>query len=225
VKCPNCGFENIDNSAFCGSCGAALAAPAQVSPVQNDQPIPKKHTGRNAAIAIIVVAVIVIAALAVGLSMSHNNATASQKQVVGNGDSMTYVLSGTVNGNSVSGNVVYIFSNVTSDNLTFTSSSNSSYYEGSSTTYSYNVTGGIWTSPALTGMVLSNPSLKIGTESMSTTFGTKQVDHYQMTISGIVYDYYVAQGSGIPFKMVVNIGNNNEVMTLHDTSMDWIKNL
>jgi hypothetical protein len=40
--------------------------------------------------------------------MSHNNATASQKQVVGNGDSMTYELSGTVNGNSVSGNVVYI---------------------------------------------------------------------------------------------------------------------
>jgi hypothetical protein len=225
VKCPNCGFENLDSSAFCGSCGLALTPPAPSLPVQNNQPLPKKHTGRNVAIAVVVVAIIVIAALAVGLSLNHDNAAVSRKQVVSNGDTMTYTLSGTVNGNAVIGNVGFSFSDMTGDTLTFTTSSNSSYYQGSVATYSYNVTGGIWSSPALTGMVLSNPSLKIDSESMSTIFGTKQVDHYQMTISSIVTDYYVAQGSGIPFKMVVTVGNNNEVMTLHDTSMDWIKNI
>lgn len=224
MKCPNCGFENLDGSAFCGSCGVALPQ-ASLLPVQNNQPLPKVHTGRNVVIAVVVVAIVVIAALAVGLSLNQNTSSVGQKQVVSNGDTMTYALSGTISGNAITGDVVFSFSNLSDGILTLTSSSNSTYYTGSVATYSYNISGGIWSSPALTGMVLSNPSLKIGSESMSTIFGTKQVHHYRMTISGVVYDYYVAQGSGIPFKMVVTAGSNNEVMTLHDTSMDWIKNI
>jgi hypothetical protein len=224
VKCPNCGFENIGDSAFCGSCGTALTPSSPVTPAPNNQPSPNNHTRRKV-VAVVVVAIIVLAALAVGLSLNHGNSAGVQKQVVRNNDFITFGLSGNVNGIAVSGSVTDRFSNMTNNTLTFTSVSNSTYFTGSSTTYSYNTSGGVWTSPALTGMVLSNPSLKIGSESMSTVFGTKQVDHYHMTISGEVFDYYVAQGSGIPFKLVLTVGGNNEVMTLMSTSMDWIKNL
>jgi hypothetical protein len=224
VKCPNCGFENIDDSAFCGSCGTALTSSSPVLPVQNDQPSPKNHTGRKV-VAVAIVAIVVLAALAIGLSLGNGNSAGVQKQVVRNNDFLTFGLSGSVNGIAVSGSVTDTFSNMTNNTLTLTSVSNSTYFAGSSTSYSYNTSEGVWTSPGLTGMVLSNPSLKIGSESMSTIFGTKQVDHYRMTISSEVFDYYVAQGSGIPFKMILTVGANNEVMTLVSTNMDWIKSL
>jgi flagellar basal body-associated protein FliL len=73
IKCPNCGFDNPDDSKFCGQCGKdVLVAAGPIASVHYSQSsrIPKKTI---MIVAVIVIAIIIVAAIGVVVLQSSSS--------------------------------------------------------------------------------------------------------------------------------------------------------
>jgi hypothetical protein len=76
VKCPNCGFDNLDDSRFCGQCGKITQVPGPVASTYYSQSSQKpKRT--IMVLAIVVIAVIIIAAIGVIALQSNGPSNSS----------------------------------------------------------------------------------------------------------------------------------------------------
>ena len=191
------------------------------------QPIPAPKATNRLPLAIAVVAIVAVLAIAGALVMLNPASQSGQKknQVVHDGDFIVYTLSGTSGGAPLSGIATMAFTNVAADACTMTATSTSPAYTPFSGTFLCNTSNGIWTSQALTGMVLDNPGLKTGQQSVQSNYGTKTCDVYHLVAMSLTIDYYVAVGSGIPYKLILSGQTGSITMTLTNTNMEWVKSL
>ena len=198
--------------------------PPAEAPYPGTAPIGAPPVAKSSRLIVIVAIVAVVAVLIVAVALATSNAQ-GKGQSIKNGDYIKWQLSGNSNGQTVSGVVTLTFSEVGSSTCRMSYTSDSAFYDDNSGVFAYHTTNGVWTSNGLTGLALEDASYFKGSSSSSTVFGSKTLDHYQFAYGELSLDYWVAHGSGMPYKMTVTGPAGEIIMTISDTNVDWIKKL
>lgn len=92
----------------------------------------------------------------------------------------------------------------------------------SNTSYKYSMEGGVFTSEALTGVML-DPANLVGEERIMTIYGERSVDHYRYAINGLTAEHYVLHGTGIPMRSVTSYGSETVTLELQETNIGWLR--
>lgn len=174
-------------------------------------PIKKINTPIIAAVAIMtaVVVVVILVLLTVFPTMIP--------YPIHKGDYLVYSYTGTAASQSYSGTMKMEFTDVTSTTFTVTVT-----YAGDlsqpSTSETYPIEdivgiGNTWTLGAYQGV-----------DSVSTTYGMKNLDHYQWIKSTGTWDYWIGHTNKIPYTMTYELSGGGLQFHLFETNIDWIKN-
>lgn len=140
-------------------------------------------------------------------------------------DFIRYDLSGHVDGENVTGTLTCTFRDLTGSDCCLTLGSTSKYYQNYSGTCSYHVADGVWCCHALTGAVLEGEGGLRRTYSFDSAFGEKNVTHYVAGSGRGTEEYYIAEGSAIPYVIVYSGPSGYIVLTISDTGIDRIRDL
>jgi hypothetical protein len=233
MYCSKCGASNLEGASFCGHCGAPLQVvpPDSVSPPTGQAQVSKtiENAGtsgstrsgsrRNlAVIAIVVVVACAIVAAVVILGLGNGNGDLSG---IRNGEYMSYNVTATMSGQTMTGTMRMDVSNVTSSTMTvkytITIAGRSTSEEAT-----LNYSGDSW-STAQVGTPGGSNTTYIGQESMSTVYGTMTVYHYSEQYSGYAYEFW-SGSNGCPYKIVYAYTSGMIVTCmLHDTNIKDFK--
>ncbi len=217
----------------------------------NQPAIPKKGSSKMLLVGI-VIAVVAIAAVAGAFLLMNNNAgkdndndndntnnngndntNTGTTYELANGEFMVWDTDTTMGSISFNSTTKWVVSNVTASgyDVTIYSYSSTSGQTTIVTTHAdYNDTLG-----ASVDDSSGNLGTKVGTEQLSTGFGSKKVDHYRNTTvdetTTTTIDYYIGADTPVVYKMVMTItdSENTELnmtttMEITDTNIDAVRN-
>jgi len=69
--------------------------------------------------------------------------------------------------------------------------------------------------------VFSTAWTDMGPMTLDTALGSRAVEHYQHSSSGIVNDYYLGSSNGILYKKTMTFGSETSEMNLMDSNISW----
>ncbi len=211
----------------------------------NQPAIPKKGPSKMLLVGIIV-AVVAIAAIAGGMMLLNNNDGTGDTNDNDNNNNNTGTAYEVKNGEyiewdtNISSSVFsynttlrWVFSNVTTTGYDVTTTLYNSLTQQTftiTTHADYNTTLG-----SSEDVSIEDMATKVGTEQLSTAFGTKNVDHYRnTTVDGTMttmMDYYIGAETPVMYKMVMTISDTDEPLSngtqttvITDTNNDAIRN-